>query len=74
MYMYSGRREVSLVKGHEIAKPVITFSVGTMIDGWFFGSYEEVRATDLYLQIDGLAEGTGGRVPVSRIIGVSNNQ
>ncbi len=54
--MYSGRREVSLVKGHEIAKPVITFSVGTMIDGWFFGSYEEVRATDLYLQIDGLAE------------------
>ena len=54
--MYVGRGEVSLVKGNEIAKPVITFTVNSMVDGWLFGSFEEVRATDVYFEIDGLSE------------------
>lgn len=54
--MYVGRGEVSLVKGNEIAKPVITFAVNSMVDGWLFGSFEEVRATDVYFEIDGLSE------------------
>ena len=51
-----GRSTVSLVRGSEIAKPVKTYSVRSMVDGWHYGAYEEVRCHTVYVQFDGLAE------------------
>lgn len=47
---------VSYVKGSEMARPVMTFVVNTMTDGWFFSSDKDVIAKTLYIEIDGLAE------------------
>ena len=47
---------VTLVKGSETAKPVLTFVVNLMVDGWYFGTQEEICAKTALVEIDGLAE------------------
>lgn len=47
---------VTLVKGSETAKPVLTFVVNLMVDGWYFSTKEEICAKTVLVEIDGLAE------------------
>lgn len=53
---YISRGQVSLVRGSEMAKPVMTFAVNEMLDGWHFNTREEILAKTVYVEIDGLDE------------------
>ena len=57
--VYSGRGEMGLVAGNEVAKSITHYSVYCMLDGWLFGKYDEVCAKTVILEYDGLSEWLG---------------
>ncbi len=54
--LYVGRGEVSLVRGNELAKPVLTFAINRMLSGWYFDKQEQVIAKTVYFRFAGLEE------------------
>lgn len=54
--LHVGRTTVSFVCGSETAKPVTTYSVNLMLDGWHYDSCDDICVKTVYIQFDGLAE------------------